>query len=83
MYLKHSINNEQEFLRILIKLLEGMVGNSNSRLKIKESGLLGVWVKSCEESFSSKKNKEITAANEESKILYLELLCNLWKEYSS
>jgi hypothetical protein len=42
-----------------------------------------VWLSNCELSFGNRMSREEEPINEETKILYLELLCNLWKEYSS
>jgi rRNA pseudouridine-1189 N-methylase Emg1 (Nep1/Mra1 family) len=61
--LKRTINNEQELLKTHSKLLEAIVAKEDSKILFKESGLLKIWVKYCEDSFASKKSKDQISTN--------------------
>lgn len=58
-------------MKIVLRLFEGFVAVPESKLKIKESGMLNIWISNCNASFNNKVSKEEGAVNEETKLLYL------------
>lgn len=52
------INNEAEYIKTVIILLDGVKIMEESKKNVVDSGLLKLWVKMCEESFNSTNNKK-------------------------
>lgn len=44
-------------------MLEGLVSRPESKAKLKESGLIDVWLRNSEESFNHQKSKEENSIN--------------------
>ena len=57
-HLRRTINNQQEYLKVVLRLLEGLAGETASKAALRESGLLETWLDSCEASFGNKLSRE-------------------------
>ena len=51
-------------MKIVLRIFEGLVAVPESKLKIKESGMLDTWITNCNASFNNKVSREEGAANE-------------------
>ena len=81
-HLRRTINHPQEYLRVVLNLLEGILYHESFKSTFEESVLPAQWLRNNAEALSSKKNKEESLTNAETKLLHLELLCELWKAFA-